>query len=536
MAATITASLNLDTTDVDRLFTSTVVLPEVNGLLHTAETDLRRAIGVLNTYKVLTRTLSRTVLGLEERIRKLKLLTSPAYRLPEDILIRIFQMCLDEEPRVNIRPSITPTVFRLARICARWHDIVWDQPLLWSQFGISFQECETYCESLKRITDLFLARSRSHPLALTLMLPSPPASPSYIQTLESITQHSDRWLELYLDGASLLSGVPHIDLIQNRLSRLEVLTISGCPFSVMQSDFRLFESVPRLHTLAVEYFRSTAQNSHFPWHQIRRLRLHKIPLVDMLSIMRRCVMVEEITVAQTDYLHDGEVGVSRDLDSSLMVTLGEVKRLTVELHPGQEIPSVLKHSRMPTLSHLTLKGLGGVLESSWSGAAWTGAQSIREFLKRSACQPTSLTLEYIPVVHKDVQLLFRTMPELQALTLIDFLDRPGRTVAPIVLMDLVVLDERPPGSARPFLPALSHLSVGVHWSIPVVDTLEEICNTRWLPDPNRSREVARACLKSLDVRYIRPPAYCDLELDRLECYGSAGMRLTLVVDALEPIT
>ncbi|KAG2152568.1 uncharacterized protein EDB93DRAFT_252358 [Suillus bovinus] len=131
--------------------------------------------------------------------------SSAIWRLPTEILARIFLYCIPEEGNWVPSPDVAP--LQLTRVCQRWREIAVDMPSLWCRLrlevGDGNWQQRAFCY------DSYLKRSRGSKLSLTLEC------------------HNSDWMELQ----SLLQ--PYVD----QISRLSVGFFSGAG-SLPMADFR----------------------------------------------------------------------------------------------------------------------------------------------------------------------------------------------------------------------------------------------------------------------------------------------------------
>ncbi|KAF5337037.1 hypothetical protein D9611_002928 [Ephemerocybe angulata] len=144
---------------------------------------------------------------------------SPFDRLPVELHAEIFSHCLEPFPHLGDadKPPMT-----IARVCSAWKTLVLSTPKLWASFEIDVQDCETledfpdalpdpmyelYAVHLLRSVQIWLERSRNHPLSVRLVhMPSTPVPGGLsAQLMAMFVAHARRWraVEFVLPSTSL---------------------------------------------------------------------------------------------------------------------------------------------------------------------------------------------------------------------------------------------------------------------------------------------------------------------------------------------
>ncbi|KAG9311575.1 hypothetical protein JVU11DRAFT_7783 [Chiua virens] len=92
-------------------------------------------------------------------------LTSPALRIPPEVLGEVFYHCLPKTPYITPRDVECPMV--LTRVCRHWRAVALSTPHLWSSFSIPLQK--TACEEYRNGCEAWLARAKSIPLTIRIL-------------------------------------------------------------------------------------------------------------------------------------------------------------------------------------------------------------------------------------------------------------------------------------------------------------------------------------------------------------------------------
>ncbi|KAG7091881.1 hypothetical protein E1B28_008282 [Marasmius oreades] len=188
----------------------------------------------LKGYEVEINKLKVAILSLENRRDLLKnkmdgyrSLLSPIHRLPTEVLTNIFQ----HDAQAVLRPRVVPEVISLSMVCGRWREAICSTPSLWTNIDLEVKISQSAANDITRLTyvlQLFLARSRSAPLNLTLAVRSSlPADPTTTKLLDVLAQSMNRWRVVDLDISPDIFEHPALQLLPQRLSSLQHVTLSS---------------------------------------------------------------------------------------------------------------------------------------------------------------------------------------------------------------------------------------------------------------------------------------------------------------------
>jgi hypothetical protein len=105
-------------------------------------------------------------------------LLSALWRLPNEVLSKIFIHCLPKTSLVSLEKSSNLAPMLLTRICQRWRDVAVDTPSLWCKLHAEVYHCEPYAQAHHSpdkewqqqafLFDLWLKRSQGRPIELEL--------------------------------------------------------------------------------------------------------------------------------------------------------------------------------------------------------------------------------------------------------------------------------------------------------------------------------------------------------------------------------
>lgn len=221
-------------------------------------------------------------------------------RLPVEILQEIFiQMQV-----MLCGKSIVPT----AQVCHHWREIAIATPELWNHFSIQYD--------IKRIlanedmTPIWLQRSGSQPLNITLKLGRPEPDPSLINyhpysdgeygTLDAmIIDHASRWKVLKLSGTVALR--PFLLRIPESLPMLHSLHIDGDAYpgySKALVTLDSFRNAPALRVFTLGWSVSFARPG-IPWAQLTTCTIDHAAIYtcrDGYFILSQAVNLQSFTV------------------------------------------------------------------------------------------------------------------------------------------------------------------------------------------------------------------------------------------------
>lgn len=145
---------------------------------------------------------------------------SPIHRLPNEILLHIFQLCLPKFYRDSCL-DWNDVRFRLARTCRWWSDIVEGSPKLWATLVMRFED--SYRDDESDSLSEFLRLSGEQPLKIVVI--DNTHLLDIAATLKLLVPHSYRWQHLVLSNATSARCLFE-DLMPESIPMLEELYIS----------------------------------------------------------------------------------------------------------------------------------------------------------------------------------------------------------------------------------------------------------------------------------------------------------------------
>lgn len=234
-----------------------------------------------------------------------------ANKIPEDILVEIFNHCLDGDPRgstfavsrdYDARVNTVP-LLRLTHVCRSWRAVALANPAFWT--------CVDGCNTVQR--DAYLARSQSLPLRMFLTDQHPGLN---LQTFLSTYAHRLQRLDLIVQTSELRAlSLPASENMLESVMITEVTNPKFLTHAVRVEDvpqqFVLFDR-PVLHLKALAISSMTGwPTNHYPnlthlyislWHS--QPSMSGIEYWDVLAIVHLFSETPMLTFLHIDHLVD----------------------------------------------------------------------------------------------------------------------------------------------------------------------------------------------------------------------------------------
>ncbi|KAJ7885711.1 hypothetical protein B0H14DRAFT_1339843 [Mycena olivaceomarginata] len=256
--------------------------------------------------------------------------TYPVLTLPNEIVTEIFVHFLPVYP---LYPPLTgpgsPTL--LAQICREWRDIALATPALWQAISLS----DRYEVPLHlRLCDMWLSRSRCHPLSLgfdEFALSSSQAT----DALSALVPHRARWQHLHIYALS----PSRLDTLQGPMPLLRSLDLSLAEMTDPFAPQVLLREMPLLRTVVLND--AAAGRLILPWVQLTSLTLRWL-------YPRECAPILQNTL---NLVHCDLGLVDDDDEGTPDITLPALRSLTLR---GRSIPGYLETLIVPALHNLRI--------------------------------------------------------------------------------------------------------------------------------------------------------------------------------------
>ncbi|KAJ8093066.1 hypothetical protein PM082_020547 [Marasmius tenuissimus] len=432
---------------------------------------------------------------LMNRVAKFRSLLAPVHRLPTELLVSIFKYATEcGDLQEQITPTEAPRIVTISMVCGRWREITLSTPSLWSSISLwlfdwiyveKMDDEDEYTYEIRdteeitrltRILQLFLKRSQSTQLDLrlkfTLSYPMADCETRAVgSVLDVLLPSASRWKSLTIPvSAGLLSDLPALSLFQN-LPSLQHLSL---PFSWSGPPIGGCVSVTSLCLgLTVN-----PDMLHIPWHQIEKLHLQTFvgPIERALDTVRLCPAAKDLTLEGLPLIVNPPANIPLIAPCVASFALRGLPPLS---GPGRI--SVFQLFSFPKLSTLA------VSEDDID----MGANTFSDFLRRSACKITHLTIQssyrYGLKEDKGVVIPFLALlPSLKALRLQEKPVSPTireqfnrNKIVSRVLLRRFSAHQRC-DSNSPFLPHLTSLTLSVYGKDLDTEALIEAVTSRWL--------------------------------------------------------
>ncbi|KAK0440677.1 uncharacterized protein EV420DRAFT_1650426 [Desarmillaria tabescens] len=252
----------------------------------------------------------------QDEVKKYRSLLSPIRRLPEEILLRIFQFL----PRGKNPRDTSRSPWILGQICSYWRFISVNCPLLWTVLKADERHVEHF--SFQPAVEMFLKRSAALPLHIVVKangIRNRTNSDRYAVFLQELCRHSHRWRTIILPIPTPVL-FEQLRIVQGRLPILHHLAL----------NIVALHDPPRRTSFSTDAF------IHAP--QLERVRLD-MDVPGNISLPMSQLTVFDICQVSWKDLHG-------------MLTRGSnLTTLRVVCYPPRTTPTlpIISHSRLQTL-------------------------------------------------------------------------------------------------------------------------------------------------------------------------------------------
>ncbi|ESK89456.1 hypothetical protein Moror_16115 [Moniliophthora roreri MCA 2997] len=502
--------------EVQKLLRTTVSLPSRNTIakyLIDAELDMKLYEAELNRYKAEILALENRWSSLRKLSERCRGLLAPIHRMPPEILTAIFTHCCECN---ELTAKVPPPAIVLSMVCGQWRELLLSTPHLWASMNLHILEGQDHSK-LRPLTELFMTRSSSQPLRLymTVDLHVPAAIVS--SALEELIKTSSRWQSLRLSLNTSVAQEYGLETIRGKLPLLESLHLDAIRIWDDPDDatFDLFEDCPSLNSVVLDGPDRFYERIVLPFHRLQSFTYGYGNARAALSRMSLC-----------DNLRDAELSCVGELPHHEGQIVNEtVRNLTVVACLSHDVPAVYKHLTLPHLSSMQLQGISS--EEPQQGFRWQ-ENPLVDFFIRSSCTLTSLTLKWLRITDYQVIAVLQLLPTLESLTIEECHDsrypQYGSSLTAIVtpaLLNSLSIDPFP--SNPHILPHLADLSLTAHLDSLDQAALLNVVASRWLPDPDFSRELGVTCLQSFTLGLIGKDSDYS-SFGSLEFFRGVGLR------------
>ncbi|KAJ8077840.1 hypothetical protein PM082_002280 [Marasmius tenuissimus] len=437
--------------------------------------------------------------GLKLCTSQLSSLLSPIRRLPSEILHEIFSFATgglrEGGNKFGFYSSWESRTMRISAVCHRWRCIVLDYLDLWTHFAVGLET------RARDPVERFLILSKDRPIYI-MVTPPLSADGEDIMPIDSGLLRILRYSLLHILDKEV-AELPHLQsvvCVANDVGEPIVLErqLKGCTsletvaVGSNVSDVVTINTLPLPHIASV-IFRSCEDRSIGTSFEI--LRTSDLPdQVD--SITYECAPPFN-ELSNFYFAHHTPLSIHGIEDQAEgAVVCKKVSKLEIDLLSSDEIyphiSDILQYLTLPSLEQLCLAGRCKFSRETFEGA-WPGG-ILKEFLARSRCPLTELSLKGLPLSAMEVMSVLRDTPALERLEIHEVFsqyhnaptsDKECRnypqTVTKGLLEGMRLGMSDAPGSypTRAFLPRLGSLAFRVHGHFDADVEFVEAIQSRW---------------------------------------------------------
>ncbi|KAK1223281.1 hypothetical protein PQX77_013869 [Marasmius sp. AFHP31] len=448
----------LQSSDLNRLkLRQTITATEqrdIRQLLLDAKSELGRHQDVLNRLRAETMIQETKIKELKEKMQEYQALLSPMHQLPPEILAEVFLFYCTDQPCSPFQPLV---VMNITKVCRRWKEVAASSPRLWSDLYVDFDCWRQHTSQLKNLAEVVVQRSKKSPLTLTFdCKPYAPAI-QVLNALECLFGSWYRWR--HLDCSHTLLKYPIFQTLRHHLPALQSLRIRSQASDNSNLLFLDCRSLTSLNILPDAWV-----NTDLPLRQVRVLSMQTASPRAALSILQGCTNVRQLEWHSIS--HSGGVN-DVDLDH---VVLPRVQRLVAIANDDRSGTAIFENSTLRSLSTLEIRGLSPA--STWNH--WN-VDSLKDFLLRSSCALTSLSIESSPLSDQEMISLLRLIPTLTTLRIGECeKDDQNNIITEAFFQPFSSSDNDGPG----FLSSLNSLDLVVHLSSLHIQSLTHAVASR----------------------------------------------------------
>ncbi|KAF9260199.1 hypothetical protein L218DRAFT_1079464 [Marasmius fiardii PR-910] len=467
--------------------------------------------------------------------------------IPVEILHCIF-LLFQEDIELNFnRPERvlhdTLKAVTLAGVCRRWRDTVMSMPSLWSSLSIQYYNCSRFqgdsdgSEILHRLLKFVLARVGDAPLALHFACyeRSTVYTDNFNLVLEALCRRASQWKSVQFFTEPSFLRHHAFQLAKENLHSLQYLRIDDSERSQTSGEFYDLDSLgnfPCIRDLSLDIRllpHSRSLDSYLPWQQLQTLsvKLHIHSRPSPLEFLLMCPGLSSFSFIVEGSMK--ETTGSHILVGTGVHTFPNLESLSMFAESVLYIPSFLQHITLPRLSSLECHIMRRLepFEEVYRDAPLVNDNSLFEFLARSSCSITSLTLLEYPISDIELVTLFPLLPHLITLRVTEPQEAWKNSGAIFTrrLFDRLVVkpnstvegsQSAQADSASYLLPNLGDLYIIVSKQDLDFDAFFRVVNSRWTRDPESvtvKEGVTR--LRTVRVKFLGSPKATWTELKQL---------------------
>lgn len=475
---------------------------QISELLSKIKNDAARCDAEISRLHSLIISLENMRQQLRSRSNACSSLLSPIRRLPVELLVQIFSYCSGCNDLATGEDE-RPQLLTLNAVCASWRSIISSTPKLWSTITVDRNFQQRGLGLLK----MYVQRSKQSPLSIKAGANCDMDFEAPV--MECLIPHSRRWVDvdLHLCDSQLLNET--FSALKGNMPLVERLYLGLLDLEA--TDYTIFESMPRLHTLSLLVF---SPNILLPWEQVIHFSLSITPLNQFSLLLARFPRMEtarlEKCLVQSHHRRDeDEVTITSPYLHALSLSI------STSIKDSNILSTMFTSATLPSLRSLSIEDTNHL--QKWP------QDSFSSFLSRSSCTITKISLTYFAFSDADLLGIFSLLPWLTDLTLQDQLPETS---------DSTIQSLRAHSSAQSFdfarsvlLPKLESIRLRAHGTAFTDQSFVDMVKSRWLP-AGRSGGSGIACLRSVNLHVTRR-RFDYAKSESLRHLAKAGMRIAV---------
>ncbi|KAJ7459309.1 hypothetical protein FB451DRAFT_1563703 [Mycena latifolia] len=354
-------------------------------------------------------------------------LLAPVRRLPPEILSRIFLELFYISLPVVLGTTLPPMI---CVVSSHWRAVAISTPRLWADFTISILGGDRTLRTL----ELHLARSKQCEISLHIRAPHFTSTTQVNHVIvTTLVQVSERWESADIRIPERL--VRLFSALRGRLPCLKFLSFHAEDNALLE-DLDIFEFVPRMYRLSL----GMKTLPRLPRSQIQDLELvtsHPIPGL----IRTACTFPNLRRLSFSGDMWPPPSSTSTPIAHTSTPIPNDVLTLSTLILCGPVLLETLRHLSPPNLVHLHIRNE----RVQWDRRLFS------DFLTRSGCVLTSLTVQKLVIHSNDLLALFPLIPAMETLSLV--------SLPPNALLDKVMRALLIAPADAPVLSSLKSLKV-----------------------------------------------------------------------------
>ncbi|KAJ3901995.1 hypothetical protein F5879DRAFT_273967 [Lentinula edodes] len=461
----------------------------------------------------------------------LRSLKSPIRKLPNEVMLRIFDYACDMNDVFANNIEAMPAS-SISSVCARWRNLARSQSILWSRIRIEMEKVTSNFP----IFNLYLGLSQNSPLDIVIagVWPEDSLQPYHIALCRALAARTNLWRVFRVHRAEMSFLFYKIFLkgVQHQFQALEDLALPNI-IVCNQPILNHYENAPALRSLNIGTLSPIDSiPSHFPWRKIVAFSSAHFP-TSVETLFNLCRDLKE--------LHLGEVHEIPSHPCPSPVTVSSLEKLSLSLNRTQPDPESLANIVFSSLTCPSLTSLS-LEDTSGYGRPFL-MENLHTFISRSSFHLATLSIKFISFSDLNLIDLLCCLPSLLHIILSDPVsvqdcDHP---ITPRLLKRMHAYPCMNPATVSPVLvPNMQSLSLTCTGSVGFGDKdFTDMVSSRWSPnsyfvaygmetsdDPFSKSEGETACLRSVVLRFTN--RVVDMELYRpLKHLEEAGMKVVV---------